>query len=96
MTVTLNSRADFTLGAAHRVAWGGEGVVLGGTSQHAMAEARARFMRLIDDPDIVVYGVTSGYGQNAKVRLTPDQRKAHANRPPFPPPPRGAIRCRIV
>ena len=29
MTVTLNSRADFTLDTARRVAWGGEGVVLG-------------------------------------------------------------------
>ena len=84
MTVTLNSRADFTLEAARRVAWGGEGVELGEASQQAMRVARARFMRLIDDPEIVVYGVTSGYGQNAKVRLTPDQRKAHANRPPFP------------
>ncbi len=85
MTVTLNSRADFTLDAARRVAWGGEGVVLGDASQRAMAEARARFMALIDDPEITIYGVTSGYGQNAKVRLSPDQRKTHANRPPHPP-----------
>ena len=84
MTITLNCRADFTLDAARRVAWGGEGVVLGAASQRAMVEARARFMRLIEDPEVVIYGVTSGYGQNAKVRLRPDQRKAHANRPPFP------------
>ena len=85
MTVTLNSRTDFTLGAARRVAWGGEGVVLGAASQRAMTEARARFMALIDDPEVIIYGVTSGYGQNAKVRLEPDQRKAHAARPPHPP-----------
>ena len=52
MTVTLNSRADFTLGAAHRVAWGGEEVVLGAASQQAITQARARFMALIDDPEI--------------------------------------------
>ncbi|MFQ5567595.1 MAG: aromatic amino acid lyase [Paracoccaceae bacterium] len=84
MTVTLNSRADFTLEAARRVAWEGEGVVLGESSRKAMAAARARFMALIDEPDVTIYGVTSGYGQNARVRLDPDQRKAHANRPPFP------------
>jgi histidine ammonia-lyase len=85
MTVTLNSRKDFTLDAARRVAWGGEGVVLGEASQRAMAAARSRFMALIDDPDVVIYGVTSGYGQNARVRLEPEQRKAHAARPPHPP-----------
>lgn len=85
MTITLNSRADFTLDAARRVAWGGEGVVLGETSQRAMAEARARFMRLIDNPDVTIYGVTSGYGQNARTRLAPEQRKAHAARPSAAP-----------
>ncbi len=85
MTVTLNSRADFTLEAARRVAWGGEGVVLGEASQKAMAEARARFMRLIDDPEITIYGVTSGYGQHAKNRLKPEERKAHAARPSIAP-----------
>jgi histidine ammonia-lyase len=85
MAITLNSRADFTLEAARKVAWGGEGVVLGAASQRAMAEARARFMRLIDDPEITIYGVTSGYGQNAKTRLKPEERKAHAARPSTAP-----------
>jgi len=85
MTITLNSRADFTLEAARRVAWGGEGVVLGEASQQAMVEARARFMRLIDDPEITIYGVTSGYGQNAKNRLKPDERRAHAAHPSTAP-----------
>jgi histidine ammonia-lyase len=84
-TVTLNRRTDFTLNAARRVAWGGEGVVLGAASQRAMRDARARFMALIDDPEVAIYGVTSGYGQNAKVRLESDQRKAHVARPPHPP-----------
>jgi len=85
MTLTLNSRADFTLVNARRAAWGGETVVLGEASQAAMAEARARFLRLIDDPEITIYGVTSGYGQHARVRLKPEQRKAHAARPSIAP-----------
>lgn len=85
MTLTLNSRADFTLENARRVAWGGEAVVLGDASQAAMAEARARFLRLIEDPQITIYGVTSGYGQHAKFRLTPEGRKAHAARPAIAP-----------
>lgn len=85
MTLTLNSRADFTLNNARRAAWGGEAVVLGEASQAAMAAARARFLRLIDDPEITIYGVTSGYGQHARVRLKPDQRKAHAARPSIAP-----------
>jgi len=85
MTVTLNTRADLTLDAARRVTWGGEGVVLGAASQKAMAEARARFLRLIEDPEITIYGVTSGYGQHAKNRLKPEERKAHAARPSIAP-----------
>ena len=81
MTVILNCRADLTLEAARRVAWDGEDVVLGAASQQAITQARARFMALIDDPEITIYGVTSGYGQNARVRLTPEQRKVHADRP---------------
>jgi histidine ammonia-lyase len=84
MTITLNCRADLTLEAARRIAWDGEGVVLGAASQQAITQARARFMRLIDDPEITIYGVTSGYGQNARVRLTPEQRMVHADRPPVP------------
>jgi len=85
MTVTLNSRADLTLANARKVAWGGEGVVLGEASQRAIAEARARFLRLIEDPEITIYGVTSGYGQHAKFRLKPEERKAHAARPSAAP-----------
>jgi histidine ammonia-lyase len=85
MTVTLNSCADFTLKAAQRVAWGGENVVLGDASQQSMLQARARFEKLIEDPDTVIYGVTSGYGQNAKVRLTAEERKEHAARPSLAP-----------
>jgi len=81
MSVTLETRADFTLEAARRVAWQGEGVVLGARARTAMAEGRARLERLIEDPEVVIYGVTSGYGQMAHLRFTPEQRRAHAARP---------------
>ena len=85
MTIILDSRRDFTLSAAKRVAWGNEAVLLGRRAQQAMAAARVRFGRLLDDPDVVIYGVTSGYGHHADRRFTPAERAAHARRPPFGP-----------
>lgn len=85
MTVTLRSRADLTLANARRVAWQGEGVEIAPEALALMERERGRFRRLIDDPDVVIYGVTSGYGQNARIRLTPEERKAHARRPPIAP-----------
>ncbi len=83
MTVTLSSRQDITLEALHRVAWQRETVAIAASSVARMAEERQRFMQLIEDPAISVYGVTSGYGQNARKRLSPDERKLHAKRPPI-------------
>ena len=83
MTITIDSRDDFTLQAYERVAWAGEGVAFGGSAITVMTAARGAFMALIDrDPDVVIYGVTSGYGQRANLRFTPEQRRAHAARPP--------------
>ncbi len=84
MTVTIARRSDINLDTVYRVAWQGEAVELAQEAMAVIEAARARFQDLIDDPDIVIYGVTSGYGQNAKVRLKPEERKAHANRPPVP------------
>ena len=48
-----------------------------------MTEARRAFLHLLDsDPDMVIYGVTSGYGQRANVRFTLEERRRHAARPP--------------
>lgn len=82
MTVTLATRRDFTLENLCRVAWRGEAVRLAETAMRRMAAERQRFMALIEDPDITVYGVTSGYGQYAKKRLSPEDRKLQAKRPP--------------
>ncbi len=84
MTVTLATRNDLTLEALRRVAWQGEGVQFSPTAVKRMAEERQRFMALIEEPGITVYGVTSGYGQHAKKRLSAEDRKLHAKRPPTP------------
>jgi histidine ammonia-lyase len=48
-----------------------------------MTASRAAFLRLLDDPDIVIYGVTSGYGQRARLRFDREQRRRHAAQPPY-------------
>ena len=83
--IVLDSLKDFTLASAKAVAWQGAGVRLGDRATAAMQAARERFEALIDDPEVVIYGVTSGYGQNAKLRLSPEERKRHAADPPMAP-----------
>ncbi|MEQ8664477.1 MAG: aromatic amino acid lyase [Rhodospirillales bacterium] len=82
MTILLNDRDDFTLTAFAAVSRKGEGVRIDEPALARMREARSAFLRHIEDPDVVVYGVTSGYGQMAHLRFTPEERKRHAARPP--------------
>jgi histidine ammonia-lyase len=81
MTVRLATRHEITLDAAFRVGWKREGVALEPAAHEAMAAARAAFERLIEEPGIVIYGVTSGYGQQAWQRFTREERIAHARKP---------------
>ncbi|MFQ5772965.1 MAG: aromatic amino acid lyase [Kiloniellaceae bacterium] len=82
MTVVLRRRADITLDAFYRVAWQGEDVRFSEEARTRMAACREAFLALIDsDEEIVVYGVTSGYGQLAHLRYTGEERKLHARRP---------------
>lgn len=81
MTVTLDRRTDLTLEAARRVAWGGEDVALGAAARARIAQARKDFLALIEREDIVIYGVNTGYGHQAKRRLTPEERKEQAKAP---------------
>ena len=81
--IVLDSLSDFTLASAKAVSWRGRAVRFGDCAFDAMQEARERFDALLDDPDLVIYGVTSGYGQQARVRLSPEERKIHAARPPL-------------
>ncbi|MDZ7829580.1 MAG: aromatic amino acid lyase [Halofilum sp. (in: g-proteobacteria)] len=83
MTVELESRRDFSLANVERVAWQREDVAFGARARERMSECRSAFLRLLENPDIVVYGVTSGYGQMAGIRLDPAQRRLHASRPPW-------------
>jgi histidine ammonia-lyase len=83
MSVVLSRRSDIDLDAFRRIAWNREGVELGAEALERIADCRRSFMALLDsDPELVVYGVTSGYGERAKVRLSPEERKAQAARPP--------------
>jgi histidine ammonia-lyase len=79
--VTLSRRSDITLNCFEAVAWQGEAVRLAPEALARMAAARAAFMRLIEDPAITIYGVTSGYGSRAGQRLKPEDRKRHAAQP---------------
>ena len=81
MTVEIATRSDIDLEAVRRVARGGEAVELAPAALARIDRARAAFLRLIDRPEIVVYGVTSDYGDRASVRLDPSERRAMAARP---------------
>ena len=81
MTVTLDRRADLTLEAARRVAWGGEPVALGAAARRKIAQARQDFLALIAREDITIYGVNTGYGHQAKRRLSAAERKQQASAP---------------
>ena len=86
MTLVLESRRDITLETFRRVAWQGEAVRLDERALDTIERARHAFLALLDaDPDLVVYGVTSGYGQMAHLRYTSEERKEHARRPPIAP-----------
>ncbi len=83
MTITLNRRTDLTLEACRRVAWGGEAVRLGAEARARIATSRHDFIALIAREDITIYGVNTGYGHQAKKRLTPEERKAQARAPTY-------------
>ncbi len=82
MSLVINRRADITLEAFRRVAWLGEGVGFSDAAVGTMTQARQSFLTLLDsDPEIVIYGVTTGYGHMASKRLNPEERRLQARRP---------------
>lgn len=84
MTISLSQRQDFSLPNFASVAWMGESVNLDPAAQDRIQQSRERFINLLDTrPDLHIYGVTSGYGQNASVRLDGAARAEHAARAPF-------------
>lgn len=78
MTVTLGHRHDLTLNAFRRVAWEGESVALEPDVPARLATVRAAFLALLEDEDATVYGVTSGFGDRATLRLSPEERAEQA------------------
>jgi histidine ammonia-lyase len=82
VTVEIATRADIDLEAVRRVARGGEAVRLTPVALERMDRSRAAFLRLIDRPEVVVYGVTSDYGDRASVKLDASERRAMAGRVP--------------
>jgi histidine ammonia-lyase len=84
MTVVLTTRADITLDAVHRVAWQGEAVRISDQALHRIAACRQSFLHLIDnDPEVVIYGVTTAMGELASSRLARAERDRHARLKPF-------------
>ena len=83
MTVELTTRADITLDAVRRVAWEGETVRIAEPALARMGACRRAFLALLDsDPDITIYGVTTGYGHTAHRKLSLEERAKQAARPP--------------
>ncbi|MSP83671.1 MAG: histidine ammonia-lyase [Alphaproteobacteria bacterium] len=84
MTVILNDLSDFTLDNLRRVAWGAESVSLGPAAIGRIERSRADFLTMIEkDPDQRVYGVTTGFGNRAKILLSAEERQEQAKAPPF-------------
>lgn len=86
MTVALRVRGDIDLDAFRRVAWEREDVRIDDDALKTIRRCRDGFLGLIDnDPDVVIYGVTTGYGQRASQRLSGEVRQRHALTPPRAP-----------
>ncbi|MEQ8369955.1 MAG: aromatic amino acid lyase [Alphaproteobacteria bacterium] len=82
MTVILERRSDMNLDSYRRVAFGGEGVDFAPAAITTMERTRASFLRLLEEPDIFIYGVTSGWGMEAGRKLNAAEREAHAKEKP--------------
>ena len=72
MTVILESLDDFNLETLKRVAWDREPVAFGAQALARMRTARQQFLDLIErEPDLHVYGVTTGYDEAAGTIVGP-------------------------
>jgi serine/threonine protein kinase len=75
----LERFANGTLDSFRRVAWRSEGVRISEAALQRIAQCRESFLQLIDkDPDLVIYGVTTGYGQRASRMIAGEERRSHA------------------
>jgi histidine ammonia-lyase len=79
MTVVVDTRADFTLENFRRVAWNGEGVVIGPRAHERMESTRASFIALLDsDRTAFIYGTTTRPGIEVGKALAPDEQRGYA------------------
>jgi histidine ammonia-lyase len=84
LTVVLRTRSDIDLDAYERVARHGEGVEVAPQALERMAACRRSFLALLErEPELVVYGVTTGFGERAGDRLDAEERAALARQPPL-------------
>src|SRR5271166_1941748 len=66
-----------------RVAWDGEPVALGTQAVARMRIAREQFLELLErEPNLHIYGVTTGYNDDAGTIVGPQERARLATRPP--------------
>ncbi|MSP82215.1 MAG: histidine ammonia-lyase [Alphaproteobacteria bacterium] len=82
MTVIIDTRHDLTLAGFSRAAWQGERLEPTRAALARVAAAREGFLRYLANlGDGSIYGVTSGWGYNARRRIQPDEQHAFDNRP---------------
>jgi histidine ammonia-lyase len=82
VTVVLESIDDFNLESLRRVAWDGEPVAFGDNALARMRKAREDFLSLLErEPDLHIYGVTTGYGDAARTVVGPEERERLARNP---------------
>src|SRR4051812_4402642 len=75
--ITIGSRNDLSLANYYRVAWQKQRVQLSDGARDVIKNSRAAFLRYCENhPEAMIYGVTSGYGQNAKRRLTKEEEQS--------------------
>ena len=82
MTVILESLDDFNLDTLKRVAWDGEPVAFGERALERMQTTRGQFLALLErEPNLHIYGVTTGYDDAAGTLVGPEERARLATRP---------------
>jgi histidine ammonia-lyase len=83
MTVVLESLGDFNLETLQRVAWDGEPVAFGAQALARMRTAREQFLNLLErEPNLKIYGVTTGYDDAAGTLVGPEERARMVTKPP--------------
>ena len=76
MTILLNDFQDLTLTNLERIAHSREKVRFGSTALLSLQAAHTEFKQFVkDNPQQFIYGVTSGYGPNAKHKISAKERK---------------------